>query len=400
MTAVALAPAPALDAHAESLRAGRRAGVTAVVRPAASTIAAAVALIVAWTHRHQLGAGLHLLNHLSWWWLPAAVVFEAASLASFALVQQRLLRAGDINISAIDMTKISIAANAISASLPGGAAWSAPWSWRQLRRHGADRRLATWVVLAAGALSSFAIFIIVVAGTELAGDHGPVASLRWLARALAAIVAAAGLLMLATRGRRRRRSLSGSRLAHWYDRIRVVRLSATAWAASLILALANWLFDMACLIACIAAVSSHIDWRTVVIVYALTQIIAVLPFTPGGLGVVEAGLTALLVSYGTPAPSAIATVVVYRALTFGALVPAGWVVWWRLDKQHPSLAALRPPPAERTLRGSASAGRASAAFKFRPALRPHVEFNTEPVTGPAPGTPNHTPMGRLITQGG
>jgi hypothetical protein len=170
------------------------------------------------------------------------------------------------------------------------------------------------------------------------------------------------------------------------------------------LALANWLFDMACLIACIAAVGSRIDWRAVVVVYALTQLIAVLPFTPGGLGVVEAGLAALLVCYGTPAPSAIATVVVYRVLTFWALVPAGWVVWWRLDKQRAALGALGRPRGENTLSISAPAGHAIGSsprqYQFLPALRPHLKVNTEPVTVLAPGTPNQTPPGRLITQGG
>jgi uncharacterized membrane protein YbhN (UPF0104 family) len=173
---------------------------------------------------------------------------------------------------------------------------------------------------------------MVVAGAELAGDHGPVPSLRWWARALAVIPAAAGLLLVATRGRRRRQTPSGSRLAKLYDETRVVPLSSRRWAAAFTLALANWLLDLACLTACLAAVGAPIEWRDIVVVYALTQLILALPFTPGGLGVVEASLTALLVSYGTPAPSAIATAVLYRTITFWVLVPAGWVVWWRLDK--------------------------------------------------------------------
>jgi uncharacterized membrane protein YbhN (UPF0104 family) len=309
--------------------------VTLAARRTAVALVATVVVVSVWKHHRQLSAGFHLLDHLTWWWLPAALVLQGASVASFALLQRRLLQAGDINISAVKMTKIAVAANAISASLPGGAAWSAPWSWKQLRRHGVERKVATWVVIAAGAMSSFALFVIVVAGAELAGGHGPIASLRWLARALAALPATAGLLLLVTRARRSRRSPPlGSRLAGVSARIRIVRLSPAGWAVSFMLALANWLLDLASFLACIAAVGAHIEWRTIVAVYALTQLIAVLPLTPGGLGVVEAGLTALLISYGTPAPSAIAVVVLYRALTFWALVPAGWVVWWGLGKDQ------------------------------------------------------------------
>jgi uncharacterized membrane protein YbhN (UPF0104 family) len=332
MTATALPSSPLPNVDTDRLRPHPRRALTVVGRRSATALVAAIVVTTAWAHRHQLGAGFHLLNHLSWWWLPAAVLLEGASLATYAELQTRLLRAGDVDISACAVTKISMAANAMSASLPGGVAWSIPWSWKQLRHRGADRRLATWVVLVAGALSSFALFLMVVAGAELAGDHGPVPSLRWWARALAIIPAAGGLLLVATRRRRRRQAPSGGRLAKLYDQTRVVRLSSRRWAAALTLALANWLLDLACLTACLAAVDAPIEWRDIVIVYAMTQLILALPFTPGGLGVVEAGLTALLVSYGTPAPSAIATVVLYRTITFWVLVPAGWVVWWRLDK--------------------------------------------------------------------
>jgi hypothetical protein len=43
----------------------------------------------------------------------------------------------------------------------------------------------------------------------------------------------------------------------------------------------------------------------------------------------------------TAMPSAIATVVAYWALTFWPLVPAGWVVWWRLDKGRPAVGPAR-----------------------------------------------------------
>lgn len=180
MTAIALAPSPGLDARGRRLQSRRGSRLTVAARRTATAIVAALALTSLWAHRHQLSAAFHILNHLSWCWVTAALVFEGASLASYAVLQRRLLQAGNANISTVDMTRIAVAANAISASVPGGTVWSAPWSWRQLRRYGVDHRLATWVVLVAGALSSFALFVVVVAGAELAGNHGPVASLTWI----------------------------------------------------------------------------------------------------------------------------------------------------------------------------------------------------------------------------
>jgi uncharacterized membrane protein YbhN (UPF0104 family) len=310
----------------------RRRPVVAVVRRVITVATILGGLVAASTHRHQLIAGLGTLGDLSWWWLAVGVAFEAISLASYSQVQRRLLGARNAPVTAIEMAKISISANALASSLPGGVAWSTAWSWKQLRQRGVGRPLATWSVLAAGALSSFALFMIVVAGAEIAGSHGPVASLRWVGRLLATIPLGACLILVARRARRT--TAPDSAFSRTLDRIGAVRLSPGSWTVALTLALANWLLDLACLITCLAAVGAAVPWDGIVIAYALTQIVAALPITPGGLGVVEGGLTALLVAYGVPLPSAVAAVVIYRAVTFWFLVPVGWVLWWRLDDRR------------------------------------------------------------------
>ena len=54
---------------------------------------------------------------------------------------------------------------------------------------------------------------------------------------------------------------------------------------------------------------------------------------PGGVGVVEAGLTGALVAAGVDAPSALAGVLVFRLLTYVApiVLGAALYVWWRFD---------------------------------------------------------------------
>ena len=49
--------------------------------------------------------------------------------------------------------------------------------------------------------------------------------------------------------------------------------------------------------------------------WALVRILATVPITPGGLGVVELGLTAALVSFGGNNAGVVAAVLVYRFLT-------------------------------------------------------------------------------------
>jgi hypothetical protein len=117
-------------------------------------------------------------------------------------------------------------------------------------------------------------------------------------------------------------------------RVAAVRLSPLGWAEVLGFGLLNWLDDCAVLVACLLALGVAVPWRGIFVVYGLTQVAAALPFTPGGIGVVEGALAALLHAYGVPVEQAIATVVVYRIVSFWGLVPVGWAVWVALDLLH------------------------------------------------------------------
>src|SRR5436305_4562698 len=156
------------------------------VRRALVVVLGTAAVVAAVDKRHQLGQAAHLLGHLSWGWVTVAVIAEGASLVAFARLQRWLLRAGGVSLGLASMVEIIVAGNAMAMSLPGGAAWAAAWAFGQLRRRGADRLLAGWVVLVAGALASFALFSLLVAGSLIAGANGPAASVRGALPRLAA----------------------------------------------------------------------------------------------------------------------------------------------------------------------------------------------------------------------
>ncbi len=50
--------------------------------------------------------------------------------------------------------------------------------------------------------------------------------------------------------------------------------------------------------------------------WSIGRLIGSLPITPGGLGVVELGLTGTLVGFGGPSVRVVAAVLVYRVLSF------------------------------------------------------------------------------------
>jgi hypothetical protein len=295
----------------------------------------------------ELRGAAHLLAHLDWRLVGMAVLFEAASMVVFARLQRWLLRAGHVSLSLGTMVEITLAGNAIAATLPGGVAWAAAWAFGQLRRRGVDRFLRVWVFLVAGAVSSFALFLVVAVGIEVAGGRGPVAGLRWAAVGLAAIPVAG--LAAALVGRWRRLQRVEARLASlverrvpagrmavrgWrslVDRFDTVHLSPQHWAEVLGLAILNWLYDGAVLACSLLALHVGVPWRGLFVIYGITQIAAAIPITPGGLGVVEGSLAGLLTAYGVPTEAALATVVLYRIVSFWGLVPVGWGVWVWLD---------------------------------------------------------------------
>jgi hypothetical protein len=79
-------------------------------------------------------------------------------------------------------------------------------------------------------------------------------------------------------------------------------------------------------------------------------VLAVLPITPGGLGVVEATLTSILVGFGTPRGAATLGVVAYRLINFWLPIPLGGVSYLSLQVERARPAALRRTT-RRQLRG-------------------------------------------------
>jgi uncharacterized protein (TIRG00374 family) len=89
-----------------------------------------------------------------------------------------------------------------------------------------------------------------------------------------------------------------------------------------------------CLAACVAAFGRSVPIASIAVVY-LTGIAvgSILP-TPGGIGGVEAALTAGLTAAGLPGAVAVSSVLLFRLLTFWLPVPVGWVALNYLERKQ------------------------------------------------------------------
>ena len=97
--------------------------------------------------------------------------------------------------------------------------------------------------------------------------------------------------------------------------------------------LLSWLADLAVLALAFVALGEQPPWTGLMLAYCLGQAASALPFTPGGLAVVEGGLTAALVAFGGCPAGTLTAVLLYRLISHWAVVPAGGLAWLALRRR-------------------------------------------------------------------
>jgi uncharacterized membrane protein YbhN (UPF0104 family) len=312
--------------------------------------AAVLTIVDQWS---TLQAAFAQLGDPNWRWLKWAVYAEAISTVAYAWMFLLLLRSGGVRLRLPTIVALTLAGNALVVSLPAGVAWATAFSVGQLRRRGVPHGLALAVPILSSALSIGALLLVLVIGVDFAGGKGPAATFQPEALAVTAGLGVVLLAAVALTRTGRLPALTGRRLATVG-----VRISRRLVAAGFVPALLNWLFDCGCLALSILAVSGHVPWQGVLVAYAVGQIGANLPITPGGIGVVEGTMSMLLVAYGMHSATALAAVLLYRIISFWSLVPLGWVLVGALARRRGATAILA---------SSASAGSPAGPLRARPA---------------------------------
>jgi uncharacterized protein (TIRG00374 family) len=117
---------------------------------------------------------------------------------------------------------------------------------------------------------------------------------------------------------------------------------AGLWAA------ANWLLDAASLWVFLFAFGAHVSPIDLLVAYGLANVLAVLPLTPGGLGVIELTLVTVLTGFGVHAGTATAGVLSWRLVNFWLPIPFGGLSFLSLKLGH------RLSPAQRQVTGEIS----------------------------------------------
>jgi uncharacterized protein (TIRG00374 family) len=301
----------------------------------------------------------------AWWqssgvearWLWAALALEAASLAAYAALTRALLpqsgRPGYARLLGIDLATM-----AVGHVVPAGSAVGLGLGYRMLTAAGV-RGPAAVSAKAVQAVGSAVVLnlLLAVALVVSVAMHGtgsgygvvPVLGVGLLA-------GAAVLLVLLLRGGDRvadalarglgrlprvtEDAVRGG-LAAVVDHLRLLTADRRAVTAALAWAAANWLLDAAALWACVRASGATLGADGIFVAYGIASVVAALPVTPGGLGVVEASLIPALVAGGAPHGAAVLGVLAWRALTFLLPIPVGAVSFAVLQRRPRTASAVR-----------------------------------------------------------
>jgi uncharacterized protein (TIRG00374 family) len=293
-----------------------------------------------------------VITDLSWAWIAALAAATLLNLSTFAPPWMAALPGLGYR-QAFVMTQAS---TALSLVVPGGAAVGMAGSYGMLRSWGIQAASVARAVTLTGVWNQLATFLFPVAGVALlAGrtDTAPLLGLMALVGAGVFGVLVAGLVLVLWSDRLARDLGDvAARVVTWVKaRIRrgpvtwggasfvrfrhdTAGLLRRRWHWLTLATLAGHLTVFVVLVVCLRALgidAQRVSLPEAFASWSLVRVLGALPITPGGIGVVELGLTGLLVGFGGRSASVVAAVLLYRFLTIVPTLVLGLlgVATWR-----------------------------------------------------------------------
>jgi glycosyltransferase 2 family protein len=282
----------------------------------------------------ELGrASLHsVLGAADWRWVIAALALSAAT---YAAATESLTGFTPGRLS-FRLTLLAQLASSFVTLVTPAAVGGATLNIRYLQRQKVPAAVAAASVGVAQVVAFVLHVLLIMVFAAITGSSasGPVQPPRWAWFVLAGLVLVALVVLAIPAGRRMLRARLSPMLGQVLPRLLEVaqqpRKLARGIGGTLLLSLCYIL----CLSACVAAFSRSVPIAKIGLVYLTGSAIGSIIPTPGGLGAVEAALTAGLTAAGIPGAAAASAVLLFRLLTFWLPVPFGWGAMRYLERRQ------------------------------------------------------------------
>jgi uncharacterized protein (TIRG00374 family) len=304
---------------------------------------AAIGLYVVWPSLVATFSSFDELTQVAPGWF---VVMGAAEIASYGCMWLLIgLCLASRRYFAIGTAQV--VGNSVSKIVPGGSPMGAAMQYRMLVGAGMDAARIGTGTAAASLINVATLFALPVLAIPaiiggVAVDQG-LARAAWLGVALFVLLIGGGAVLLLfdrpiggvarTIERvhnvlvRRRPPMTGlaARLTDERDSVRATL--GRRWGQAILRSAGNVVFDYLALLAALVAAGSRPRASLVLLAYVASVVLGMIPLTPGGLGFVEAGLAAMLILAGVPAPAATLATLAYRLVSYWLPIAAGPVAF-------------------------------------------------------------------------
>ncbi|MFN2594340.1 MAG: YbhN family protein [Actinomycetota bacterium] len=304
--------------------------------------ALAIALIVEYLVLPQIAGvrkSLSLLGDLNLALVAFGFVFEALALTAYAKLTESVLPS-EGRPPLLTILRIDLSTLAVSHLLPGGAAAGTGLGYRLMTESGIAGSDAGFALAAQGVGSAVVLNVLLWLGLVISIPIRGFNPLYGTAALVGAVLIGALSLAVFALTRGEKRAATGicrvaSRIPVLNEqaieagvhrvaaRLRALIQDRQVAGRAILWATTNWVFDAAALWVFVAAFGHRLDFDALIVSYGLANVLAAIPLTPGGLGLVEATLTTMLVGFGTPRGIAILGVVAYRLVNFWLPIPIG-----------------------------------------------------------------------------
>jgi uncharacterized protein (TIRG00374 family) len=334
---------------------GHRLAWQAVVKRAVAVAIAGIAIYLVFPAITEVLASWPRLSTLDPKWFALAIGAEVAHFGCTIALQRLALRTR----SWFPVVTSQLAGNAITLIMPGGAAVGAAVQFRMLAESELDTSstvggLAAFSLLGVGGLLALPVLAlpVILAGAPASRS---LVTAAVLGAAGFVVFAAFGAVILAYDWPLRWAGRAVQRVRNWALRKRpplhgladtllaqrneIRAVLGQQWWQALLLSAGRLAFDYLCLLAALLATGSRPRPSLILVAYAVAGIIGLIPITPGGLGLVEASLTGLLVLAQVDSSQAVLATLTYRLASYWVPLLAGPVAYgafWMRYRRHRS----------------------------------------------------------------
>jgi putative heme transporter len=308
----------------------------------------------------QLGGARQAVDRLSQvnpFLLLAALGLELASLGAYAQLT-RVTLPPEPRLGLLTILRIQLSTRAVTNLVPGGSAAGSTLGYRLLTQAGVDGASAGFALATVGLGSAVVLnlllWVALLVSIPIDGFNPVYGSAAIAGMLVLAVFAGLVVLLMkgqgaavrVVRGIARHLPFVNPDTAERFvltlvGRLQALRADPVLIRRGITWATVNWLLDAAALWVFVRAFGFTLNPIDVIVAFCVANILAVIPLTPGGLGVVEATLISLLVGFSLDRGTAAIAVVTYRLAQFWLPIPLGAISYMSLRLGPGSIRRMR-----------------------------------------------------------